>query len=239
MKIALNGTRGVPAQYGGFETCAEELGKRLAAKGHEIWVYSRSDYYRSRLKEFAGMRLVYMPAVNIKFFETLSHTFFSLLHATIKKFDILLVFNNANSPLLIIPKIFRKKVVFHMDGLEWKRGKWKGAGQKYYKFAEWLATKLSFELVRDSNELKRYFEKKYGKDSNYIAYGAPLQQSRESSILAQFDLEPGNYFLMITRFEPENNPLLAVNAFEKLNTEKKLVLVGGIKYKSEYSKCFY
>lgn len=236
MKIALIGTRGVPAQYGGFETCAEELGKRLVEKGHEIWVYGRSGYYDSKIKESAGMRLVFLPELKIKFFETLSHTFFSLLHASVKKFDVLLVFNNANSPLLILPKILRKKVLFHMDGLEWKRGKWSRVGQKYYKFAEWLATKLSFELVSDSNELKKYFKKKYGKDSHYIAYGAPLQQSIEPSILVQFDLEPNEYFLMITRFEPENNPLLAVKAFETLNTGKKLVLVGGTKYKSKYSE---
>lgn len=239
MRIAILGTRGVPAQYGGFETCAEELGKRMVKKGHEVYVYCRSSIYKKKPKNFLGMKLIYMPALNISFLETLSHTFLSLLNALRKHYDFLLIFNNANSPLLIIPQLLKKKVILNVDGLEWKREKWSALGKKYYRFSEWLAAKLPIELVTDSNEIKKYFREKYGKETRYISYGAPLQISRNKSIIERFAIEPQEYFLQITRFEPENNPLLFVKAFEMTNTDKKLVLVGGVKYRTKYSEEIY
>ena len=236
MKIAFIGTRGVPAQYGGFETCAEELGKRIVQRGHEVCVYGRSGYYKERPKKYLGMELIYLPALNIRFIETFSHTFFSLIHAIWRRYDIFLVFNSANSPLLIFPKMLRKKVVLHVDGLEWKREKWGTLGKKSHKFAEWLATKLSIELISDSAEIKKYYREKHRKETHYISYGASLQLSRNEWILEQFGIEPKEYFLQITRFEPENNPLLSIKAFEMLKTDKKLVFVGGVRYKTKYSE---
>lgn len=234
LKIALMGLRGVPAKYGGFETCAEELGKRLVRRGHQVSVYNRSGYYSIKKDTHAGMKLIYLPECRIKFFETLFHTFLCLMHSSFKQFDILLIFNNANSPLLIMPALLGRKVVFHMDGLEWKRGKWKGLGRWYYRFAEWLATKMPCVLISDSQEIKKYIKKKYGKNSHYIAYGAS-PAAPDVSHLTPFGLKPGEYILMITRFEPENNPLLAVHAFMGLNTDKKLALTGGVQYPSPYS----
>ena len=182
MRIALIGTRGVPGRYGGFETCAEELGKRLVQRGHEVTVYCRPSYYEEKLDEFLGMKLVYLREIRLKSFETLYHTFVSLLHALRQKFDILLVFNAANSPALILPKLFRKKVLLHMDGLEWKRGKWSALGKKYYKFAEWLATKLRVELIADSKEIQNYYKAQYGKETHYLSYGAVQKYSQDSSL---------------------------------------------------------
>jgi glycosyltransferase involved in cell wall biosynthesis len=236
MKIALIGTRGIPAQYGGFETCAEELSKRLVKKGHEVWVYGRSGYYEQKLKEYLGVRLVYLPELKVKTLDTLSHTFLSLLHALSKNYDIILVFNYANSPLLILPKFLGRNVILHVDGLEWQREKWRGLGKKYYKFAEWLSAKLTIDLIADSQSIKRYFEEKYGKSSYFIPYGADLQFSSHREILKQFKLKPQEYFLQITRFEPENNPLLSIEAFQRTNTNKCLVLVGGAQYETEYSE---
>lgn len=236
MRIALIGTRGVPARYGGFETCAEELGKRLVKEGHDVTVYCRPGYYEKKLDEYLGMKLVYPSELAIKSLETLHHTFVSLLHALRQRFDIHLVFNAANSPALILPKLFGKKVLLHMDGLEWKRGKWSALGKKYYKFAEWLATKLSVELIADSKEIQSYYKTQYGKKTHYLSYGAVQKYSQDTSLLAQFGLKPQEYFLQITRFEPENNPLLSIQAFETLETDKKLVLVGGVKYNTDYSE---
>lgn len=235
MKIALIGTRGVPARYGGFETCAEEIGKRLAARGHEVWVYGRSAYYKERPRQYLGMRVRFLPAIPIKFVETLSNALLALLDAVWRPFDILLVFNSANSPLLLIPKMFGKKVVLHADGLEWMRGKWGPFGKRYYRWAERVATRLAKEMIADSREIQRYYKERYGKDTRYISYGAEMRTSKDPSILRRYGLQPGEFFLQITRFEPENNPLLLVKAFEKLEADKKLVLVGGAKYPTSYS----
>lgn len=237
MKIALIGTRGVPGNYGGFETCAEELGKRLVERGHDVYVYNRSGYYKEKPPEYAGMKLIYIKEFRIKFIETILHTFFSLAHSIIfHKFDILLVFNNANSLLLAVPKILGKKVILHVDGLEWKRGKWSGFGKKFYKFAEGLSVKINIDLVADSREIQKYYAQTYKKKSHFIAYGAPILYSKNPSILRRYNLEPREYFLQITRFEPENNPLLTIQAFKRLNEGKKLIMIGGSKYQNAYSR---
>ena len=239
MKIALIGTRGIPARYGGFETCAEELGRRLVQKGHEVWVYGRSGYYEKKRKEYEGVRLVYFPALKIKTLDTLSHTLLSLMHGLTKKYDIILVFNYANSPLLMLPSCLGRNVILHMDGLEWSREKWKGWGRSYLRFAEWVSTRLPIDLISDSRSIKAYFEEKYGKNSHFIPYGADLQSSGDPQILEQFNLESREYFLQITRFEPENNPLLGIKAFQRLDTNKKMVLVGGVQYKTAYAEAIF
>jgi len=120
------------------------------------------------------------------------------------------------------------------DGLEWKRGKWGFWGSKYYLLNEWLASKLFKNLISDSNGLQRYYKKRYKRDSHKIAYGAYLQESTDPKLIKKFDLKPQEYFLQITRFEPENNPLLTIQAFNLIKTEKKLVIIGSSKYKSTY-----
>lgn len=239
MKIALIGTRGIPAKYGGFETFVEELGKRLVKKGYTVDVYCRSGYYPDKIKKYLGINLIYLPEPKIKTLETLLHTLISLWHALWKSYDILFVLNSANSPWMLFPKLFKKKAILHMDGIEWKRGKWSSLGKAYFKFAERFATNISTELICDSREIQKFFKQEYGKNIHYISYGADLRSSQDKSILDRFSLEPNEYFLQITRFEPENNPLLSIQAFEKLNTTKKLVFVGGARYESEYTKKMY
>lgn len=239
MKIALIGTRGVPARYGGFETCAEELGRRLVRMGHEVRVYCRTGYYEKNISEYLGMTLVRRPALPVKFFETLSHTALSLLHACTRRTDILMVFNSANSPLLILPAWLGKKIALNTDGLEWKREKWRGLGRIYYRTVERLAAHLPVPLISDSHEIGKYFRKTYGRETRYITYGAPLEESRRPELLERFGLRPGNYFLQMARFEPENNIHLTIRAFEKIETDMTLAIVGGAKYRSKYVEELY
>ena len=236
MKIALMGSRGVPANYGGFETCVEELGRRLVEHGHSVTVYCRSSYYDEKLDGYLGMDLVYLPNLKIKSLDTLSHTFVSVLHAIRQPFDVFMVFNAANSPVLLLPRLLGKKIVINTDGLEWKRGKWGFLGRRYYKFSEWLSTKLVNRIVADSLEIQDYYCRNYGIDSSYIPYGAYIRKNHKPELLDTLGLKPREYFFQITRFEPENNPLLTILAYKNLRTEKKLVLVGGVQYESEYSR---
>lgn len=235
MRIALIGTRGVPANYGGFETCVEELGKRLVRRGHAVTVYCRKSYYRDRPKYYQGMRLVYLPNIQKKALDTLSHTFFSIWHSISENYDILMVFNAANSLALIIPKLLGKRIAINTDGLEWKRGKWGVLARKYYKLSEWLCTKVASRIVADSRGIQDYYMKTYGIDSAFIAYGAPICTRQGHKLLKKFGLSPNEYFLQITRFEPENNPLLTIQAYKRITTDKKLVIVGGVPYSSEYA----
>lgn len=236
MKIAMIGTRGVPASYGGFETCVEELGKRLVERGHEVTVYCRDSYYDQKQRSYLGMRLIYLPNLKRKSLDTLSHTFLSVLDAVREPFDVLMIFNAANSPSLLLPRLLGKKIAINTDGLEWKRGKWGPVARNYYKFSEWLCTKLAHRIVADSTGIQNYYLERFGVDTVYIAYGAYIIQSRKPELLDAYGLTRDEYFLQITRFEPENNPLLTIDAFKRIRTDKKLVLVGGVPYESEYSR---
>jgi len=236
MRIALIGTRGVPANYGGFETCVEEIGSRLAAKGHFVTVYCRNGCYEKKLSSYRGMRLVYLPSIQKKALDTLSHTTLSMLHAVCRGYDVFMVFNAANSPAVLIPRLMGKRVALNPDGLEWKRGKWGALGKRYYLLSEWLSARLANRIVADSPGIETYYRERYGVESTVIAYGAEVTKSGNPELLRSLGLEPGGYFLQITRFEPENNPLLTMQAFRKLKTDKKLVLVGGVRYESDHSK---
>ncbi|HBG46006.1 MAG TPA: glycosyl transferase [Deltaproteobacteria bacterium] len=236
MKIAMIGTRGVPANYGGFETCVEELGQRLVRMGHEVTVYCRKGYYKEQPPVYLGMSLVYLPNLKYKSLDTLSHTSLSMLHALVRPFDVLMVFNAANSPTLILPRLMRRKTAINTDGLEWKRGKWGNAAKRYYKFSEWLSTKFADRVVADSRGIQEYYRKTYGAESCFIAYGAYPGESREPDRIRQFGIERGGYFLQVTRFEPENNPLLTIQAYKRLRTDKKLVIVGASRYPGDYAR---
>jgi len=236
LHIAMIGTRGVPANYGGFETCVEEVGARLAEKGHAVTVYCRESYYKDRPPAYKGMELVYLPNIEKKALDTISHTFLSMLHAAFRSYDVYMVFNAANSPTVFIPRFLGRKVAINTDGLEWKRGKWGKIAKKYYLFSEWLSARLATRIVADSPGIEAYYRERYGTQSSVIAYGAELMETRNARLLDKFGLAPNEYFLQITRFEPENHPLLTMQAFKRLKTEKKLVLVGGVRYGSDYFK---
>ncbi len=236
MNIALLGTRGVPSNYGGFETCVQELGRRLVERGHTITVYCRKSYYKEELSQYLGMNLVYLPNLKKKSLDTISHTFLSMLHALMQPFDVMMFFNAANGLCLFIPRILGKNIVINTDGLEWKRGKWGNIGKLYYKLSEWLSTKLANRIVADSRGIQEYYLENYAVKSNYIAYGAYINESRKPELLNSLGVNPFEYFLQITRFEPENNPLLTIQAYKQLKTDKKLILVGGVTYPSDYSR---
>jgi glycosyltransferase involved in cell wall biosynthesis len=234
IKIAILGTRGVPAMYGGFETCAEEVSIELAKRGHSVSVYGRKGNYDDQLKFYKGVRLYHMPRIKGKITETFSNTFFSMIHALFNGYDVLYVMNAANSPLCIFPWILRKKVVINVDGLEWKRKKWGRFAKGYYQFAEWLSTKFANTIVSDSMGIKEYYLERYKTDSTFIAYGAQIEKSENPDIIKEYNLKPEGYFLVASRLEPENNADITVKAFEKVKTDKKLVIAGGANYKSKF-----
>ncbi|NJN28693.1 MAG: glycosyltransferase family 1 protein [Cyclobacteriaceae bacterium] len=234
LNIAILGTRGVPAMYGGFETCAEEVSVELAKRGHKVSVYGRKGNYNDSLEYFKDVRLYHMPRIKGKVTETFSNTLFSMFHAIFQNYDIIYVMNAANSPLCIIPWMLGKKVVINVDGLEWRRKKWGPVAKKYYQFAEYLSTKFSSRIISDSMGIKEYYLERYKTDSTFIAYGAQIESSTNPDILKEYNLEPEGYFFVASRLEPENNADITVKAFEKVKTDKKLVIAGGANYKSEY-----
>jgi glycosyltransferase involved in cell wall biosynthesis len=234
MRIAILGTRGVPAKYGGFETCAEEISIRLVEKGHGVIAYCRKGNYDNNLQYYKGVKLVHLPSIKNKVTDTFSHTLFSMIHALTQNVDILYIMNVGNSPICVLPKVFRKRTVINVDGLEWKRKKWGKIARSYYLLAEKLSTLLSTKIISDSMAIKDYYIKKYKANSTFIAYGANIETSEKPEILNEYNLKPDEYFLVASRLEPENNADLTVKAINIVKTDKKLVIAGGANYKSRF-----
>ena len=150
MRIAILGTRGIPASYGGFETFAEHLATRLVARGHEVTVYCRAHYVSPRQLEYHGVKLKVLPTIRHKYFDTVIHTFLSAIHSVSQRYDAALICNCANAPFSPILRLAGTPVAINVDGLEHKRKKWGWLGRRYYRLAEYLSTLLPTEMVTDA-----------------------------------------------------------------------------------------
>jgi len=228
------GTRGVPAAYGGFETAVEEIGRRLADRGHEVVVYCR----RSALIEeerYLGMRLIHLPSVRSKSLETLSHTSLSVAHAILRsRPDTAFVFNAANAPLLPFLRAFSIPTAVHVDGLEWKRDKWGPLGRKYYRAAESTAVQLANALIADARGISDYYRAEFGVSTELITYGAPIQWQPRRDRIGELGLEPGSYHLVVARFEPENHVDVIVDGYHASGATLPLTVVGSAPYSARY-----
>src|ERR1039458_6864831 len=231
MRIALLGTRGIPANYGGFETFAEELSVRLAARGHEVTVYCRTPYPQPR---YRGVRLQYLPTIRHKYLDTLAHAKLSTLHLLAHRVDVALYCNGANAIFTLWPRIFGMPVALNVDGIERQRKKWNRLAKAWYLVSEWMATFCPTVVVTDARTIQDYYREHYGKESVFIPYGAETGKTEGSGALAGLGLEPGRYFLYVSRLEPENRALEVREAFEKTNTTMKLALVGDAPYARDY-----
>jgi glycosyltransferase involved in cell wall biosynthesis len=232
VRIAILGTRGIPARYGGFETFAEELSTRLAARGHAMTVYCRE---RSAGGVYGGVRLRYLPTIRHKYLDTIVHTLFSTIDlAARRKQDAVLYCNAANAMFTCIPRSLGMPVALNVDGLERHRRKWNAAARLWYRVSEWLATWMPNVVVTDARRIAEYYRERYGRSSEMIPYGAETGEVETTTELERLRLERRRYFLYVSRLEPENNALEVREAFERLNADFRLALIGDAPYAAEY-----
>lgn len=237
MRIAILGSRGIPANYSGFETCAEELSTRLVSRGHSVIVYCCSPYSTSDQRFYKGVRRVILPTVRTKSLEKIIYAAISLLHVSFTRTDVVLMLG-LNIPILCwIPRMAGIKVATNVDGLEWKRKKWGAIASKYLLLAERMAGWASDRLITDARYVQDYYMNKYGKPTTYIAYGADVSHYPPGDTLRRYNLEKDGYILYVARFDPEYNALLVREAYEMLRKPgKKLVMVGDSPFSREYVK---
>lgn len=236
LSIALMGTRGVPARYGGFETCVEEVGSRLADRGHRVVVYCRATGPdAARPAAHLGMQLVHRPALRRRSLETLSHTALSVAHVLRHRVDAAIVFNAANAPFLPVLRAARIPVATHVDGLEWKRTKWSGTGQRYYRAMEKLSVRASDALIADAVGIADHYRDSYGAATDLLSYGAPLTAGGPTDRLAELGLIDGGFHLVVARFEPENHVLEIVRGYRASQARLPLVVVGSAPYSDAYT----
>ena len=236
MRIAILGTRGIPASYGGFETFAEHLSTRLVARGHDVTVYCRAHYVSPRQMEYHGVRLQILPTIRHKYFDTVVHTFLSSIHAVSRRFDAALICNAANAPFSPILRLTRTPVAINVDGLEHKRKKWNWLGRRYYQLAEYLSTLLPNEMVTDAQVIQDYYLTRHNAPSTMIAYGSEVERRPDRELVRKWRVEPNRYVLYVSRLEPENNAQLVIEAFKKVRTAYRLLVVGDAPYAEQYIK---
>lgn len=234
LNIAIMGIRGIPACYGGFETLAEELAPRLVQKGHAVTVYGRTNIINYREKYYKRVRIRLLPTISHKYFDTIVHTFLSIIDSFFRRYHVILICNAANSLFAFLPRLIGTKVVVNVDGIERKRKKWGALGRLWYCLGEIFSVIFPNQIVSDALVIKDYYKKTYGKDSVFIPYGTALEKTESTEILEKFCLKPREYFLYVSRLEPENNAHIVIKAFEQVETSKKLVIVGDAPYAKNY-----
>jgi glycosyltransferase involved in cell wall biosynthesis len=231
MRIALLGARGIPANYGGFETFSEELSVRLAERGHDVTVYCRDRYPEAT---YRGVHLVHLPTIRHKYFDTLAHTFISTLHLIGRRADVALYMNAANAIFTPLPRLTGIPVALNVDGIERKRKKWNAFARGWYLMSERLATWFPNAVVTDAVTIQHYYLERYRKRTTFIPYGADTDAAVSAGELARLGLTKYRYFLYVSRMEPENHALQVRRAFEKVPTDFKLALIGDAPYASDY-----
>jgi len=234
MKIAIIGTRGVPARYGGFETIAEALSTGLVKKGHVVFVYCRKGNIPESPKKYQGINLVYTSYFTNKYLGTFSHVFFSITHAIFQKYDIALVFNVGVAPLCALLKLFNIKVILNVDGFEWYRKKWKWFAKIYFIFCALIAKFIVNEIITDSKDVQSYYQRKLSTKTTYITNGAYVSTVADNKILKKFNVLPYEYFFTASRLVPENNIDLMIRTYININTKKLFLIAGGSSYSDNY-----
>jgi len=239
MKVAILGTRGIPASYSGFETAAEQLASRLTERGHEVVVYCRPHVVDSRLTEWKGARLVHLPTLRNKYLDTFAHTFLSAVHAARSlRPDVALFFIAGNSPMCLITRWADIPTIINVDGLDSDRSKWPAIAKAYLRFAERNAPRWADTALTDSHAVAEIFEQRYRQRIAVVPYGVEDPGYDGTQTLESLGLEPRKYLLFVGRLEPENNPHVLVDAFARIPAERargmKLVIVGGAPYAGDY-----
>ena len=227
MKIAIIGSRGIPARYGGWEVCAEKLSIWLVEKGLDVTVYAIDD---PALKEVAmPVKRVFIKAFKSTVLEKLSLSTKSILHAVFKcKPDVVLLLGLSGAHLIWLLKLFGIKVILNTDGLECRRDKYHAWGKTLAKALEFVGIKQADEVVADSEAIGRYLYRTYRRKAIYIPYGAEVPKDFEKewkSVKRAFGVEKGSYYIIVGRYVPENNFQGMIDGYLESGSQHKLVVV--------------
>jgi glycosyltransferase involved in cell wall biosynthesis len=236
VKIALIGSRGIPARYSGFETFYEQLAVRLVERGHDVTVYNRSHFIKDVKGSYRGVTLATLPCIRTKHLETISHTLLSTLHALVRRYDIAYYCIVGNAPLAWLPRLVGTRTLLNVDGADWAREKWGAFARWYQHLCEHIATRTPSAVIADAQAIRERYRSEYKAETVFVPYGGNIVTDDAHDELAQWDLQPREYILYVGRFVPENAIHTLIEAFSKVRTDKKLVIVGDAPYADEYRR---
>jgi glycosyltransferase involved in cell wall biosynthesis len=231
MKIAILGSRGIPASYGGFETFAENLAVGLAKEGYDVGVYCPS-YQKYQEKTYKGASLVHILSWDnlfenriLRAIANLLYDIFSLFHVSFSKYDLVYMLGYASGPALVIPRLFGKTVVVNPDGLEWKSKRWGLGARTWLYICEMVSAKWVNGLIADAQPIQEHFRVKYGVETACIPYGAECPGQK---LGVQLPYASGEYYLSVARMVPETSIPLMIRGFKASGSEKKMVVIGPV-----------
>ncbi len=234
LRIALIGSRGIPARYSGFETFYEQIGVRLAQRGHQVTVYNRSHFIRDVHDTYCGVRIVSLPSIPTKHLDTLTHTALSSLHALFQKYDVVYYCIVGNSPLAWIPRLAGSKVLLNVDGADWAREKWGPFARWYQRHCERVATRVVPTLIADSRVIQERYRTLYNAETIFAPYGANICRDERVDALNRWGLKPRKYLLYVGRLVPENAVDMLIRAFGTVATPMNLVIIGDAPFSDDY-----
>lgn len=236
--VAVIGIRGLPPRYGGGETATDELGKRLAERGHDVVVYCRLHNHEApRPTTWNGMRLVHLPSLHTKSLDTPTHIILCVLHLVFRERARVVLLSGVGTSFVIpFLRLFGRRTVMWADGQDWKRGKWGRVAKAYLKWGARFTCKVSDGIVTDTTVAHRFYREGLGRDTTYIPYGANIEHVEGHGALAEWGVEPDGYLLFVGRLIPEKGVHYLIEAFEELDTDLKLVVVGDSPYTPDYVK---
>jgi glycosyltransferase involved in cell wall biosynthesis len=235
VRVAFIGARGVIGRYSGIEGYYEEVGRRLARAGHEVTVHCRS-YFTPAQDVHNGMRLVRLPTIRSKHLETAVHTLLASVHVLFQPCDV--VHYHAFGPSLFsfLPRLAGKETVVTVQGLDWQRKKWSPIAAWVLRLGERAAVRLPGRTMVVSRTLQSYYKKRFGAETIYVPNGTLLRERREVDRIRQWELDTNQYILFLGRFSPEKNCHLLIEAYERLDTNVRLVLAGGARAFDVYAE---
>ncbi len=235
MKVAMLGQKGIPASFGGIERHVEELSTRLVNMGHEVTVFCRP-YYTSLNGSFKGVRLRKLPSLQTKHFDTITHTLLASVASSLGGYDIVHYHGIGPSSLSWIPKITGRRVVATIHAMDWRQQKWGGFAKRCLKFGEQSAVMWPDRTIAVSRQLVREIQSRHADSSPvYMPNGANLGEWREPREMLKLGIERERYILTVGTLIPDRGVQYLIEAFNQLDTEMRLVIVGGPHHTEEYA----
>lgn len=246
LRIAMIGHKRIPSREGGVEIVVEELAVRMAAMGHHVAAYNRYGHHVSGKKYeqeygwkgrkiYKGVRVYIVPTFRISSLNAIVYSFFATLRAMFGRYDVMHFHAEGPSVMVWLPKLFHKKIVVTVHGLDWQRAKWGNFASYFIKLGEKMAAKYADEVIVLSRNVQQYFADTYNRETVYIPNGIDKPEPKDAQMITEkYGLTKDSYFLSLGRIVPEKGVHYLIEAFAKIDTDKKLVIAGGNSHAVEY-----
>lgn len=243
MKIAMIGHKRIPSREGGIEIVVDKLSTQLVKRGHTVVAYNRKGHHvsgrefesGSSRKEYNGIRLKTVFTFEGSKLNAIVYSVLAAIRASFSRFDVVHFHAEGPASMCFLPKLFGKRVVVTIHGLDWQRSKWGGFATKFLKFGEKAAAKYADEIIVLSKNVQQYFLDTYGRKTVYIPNGIEKPEIKDDSLIKEkFGIEKDGYILFLGRLVPEKGVHYLIDAYKKTYTQKQLVIAGGSSHTSEY-----